>query len=165
MRNLINQIKAGLRANLYYLSLFASLAIPDICGAIYSEDGIASGEKFAEWFDKYVSFKYSQYFSGEDCYRFRCSLLHQGSSQRSDARYSRIIFVEPHTTSNVYHCNIINGALNIDVNIFCSDIIMGVEQWLNEVEHTKQYEINYSKFMRRYPKGLLPYIDGVPVIS
>ena len=34
MQNLLDQIQKGLEADLYYLSLFAALAIPDICGAI-----------------------------------------------------------------------------------------------------------------------------------
>ena len=114
---------------------------------------------------QYVGARYSQFFNGEDCYRFRCSFLHQGSSQRSDARYSRILFVEPTATTNIYHCNILNDALNIDVRIFCLDIVEGAKEWLDEVEETERFRVNYSKFMRRYPNGLPPYIGGVPVIS
>ena len=165
MRIFLSQIEVGLRANLYYVSLLASLSVPDICGAINSENGAASGEKYAAWFDQYVGAEYSQCFNGEDCYRFRCSFLHQGSSQRSDARYSRILFVEPTATTNIFHRNILNDALNIDVRIFCLDIIEGAKEWLDEVEETDRFQENYGKFMRRYPNGLPPYIDGVPVIS
>jgi len=165
MRNFLSQIEIGLEANLYYVSLFASLAVPDICGAINSEDGAATKDNYISWFDQYVGEKYSQFFNGEDCYRFRCSFLHQGSSQRSDARYSRIIFVEPSATTNVFHCNILNDALNIDVRIFCLDIVEGAKEWLDEVEETERFQENYSKFMRRYPNGLSPYIVGVPIIS
>jgi len=164
MRNFLSQIEISLQANLYYVSLFASLAVPDICGAINSESGKASGRKYVKWFDKHVGQKYP-FFTGKDCYRFRCSLLHQGSSQRSDARYSRILFIEPSATTNISHNNILNDALNIDVRIFCLDIVEGAREWLGEVEQTQRYERNYSKFMRRYPNGLPPYIVGVPIIS
>lgn len=165
MREFLNQIESALQANLFYVSLLASLAVPDICGAINSEDGLATSDKYADWFDQYVGMAYAQFFNGEDCYKFRCSFLHQGSSQHSDARYSRILFVEPTASSNIYHCNIINDALNIDVRVFCRDIITGALQWLDEVEETELFQENYSRFMRRYPNGLPPYIDRVPVIG
>lgn len=166
MRNFLCQIESALEMNLYYVSLLASLAIPDICGAIDSKDGIATREKYAKWFDKYAGQKYKGKFCGEDCYRFRCSFLHQGSSQRSDAKYSRILFIEPSANMPVIaHNNILRDALNIDVRKFCLDIIEGARKWLSEVEQTEQYEKNYSKFMRRYPNGLPRYIGGVPIIS
>ena len=165
MRDFLTQIKNGLEADLYLLSLFSTLAIPDLCGALSSENGEASSEKYKGWFDKYVAPRYNGFLSGEDCYFFRCSLLHQGSSQHPSSSYKRVFFVEPSATTNVFHNNILNDALNIDVKIFCSDIISGAEVWLGENEETELYRINSDKFMRRYPTGLSPYIVGVPVIS
>jgi hypothetical protein len=166
MRDFLIQIKRALDENLYYLSLFSVLTIPDLCGALSSENGEASAEKYKTWFDKYVAAKYNGFLLGEDCYRFRCSMLHQGSSQLSRSRYERIIFVEPSGSNNIImHNNIINNALNIDVRIFCQSMIDSAEQWLAENERTELYENNYSKFMKRYPNGLTPYIVGVPVIS
>ena len=165
MQNLLNQIQKGLEADLYYLSLFSALSMPDICGAIESQNGEASGKKYATWFDEYVAPKYGGFLSGDDCYEFRCSLLHQGSSQHSKSNYSRVLFVEPSATTNVFHNNIMNDALNIDVRIFCQDIVEGANKWLQKVENTELYKKNYDKFMRRYPNGLEPYIVGVPVIG
>jgi hypothetical protein len=45
MELLLEQIEKGLNANLYYLSLFVALCIPDICGALEPENGRADGEK------------------------------------------------------------------------------------------------------------------------
>ena len=165
MKNLLEQIKKGLDNNLYYVSLFAALSIPDICGAIDSENGEASANKYVQWFNKYVARKYTGFLNGEDCYYFRCSLIHQGSSQHPKSNYSRVLFVEPTATTSVFHCNILNDALNIDVRIFCSDIIEGVKEWLRKVENTELYKKNYDKFMMRHPNGLKPYIVGVPVIG
>ena len=152
-------------ANLYYLSLFVTLSMPDICGAIESKNGEASGKKYEDWFNQYVAPKYNGVLSGADCYMFRCSLLHQGRSQHPKGNYSRIFFIEPSATTNIFHNNIMNNALNIDVRIFCRDIIDGVSQWLLEVQGTESYKTNYDKFMRRYPNGLKPYIVGVPVVG
>ena len=165
MRDLLEQIRAGLKANLYYLSLFTALAVPDICGAIGSEDGQAGRPKYIDWFNRYVADKYRGYLTAEDCYLFRCSLLHQGSSQHPQSGYSRVIFIEPSATKLVVHCGDLNGALVIDVRRFCNDIIDGVKVWLKQYEETTLYKRNCGKFMSRYPNGLPPYIIGVPVIS
>jgi hypothetical protein len=169
MRELLRQIEIALNANLYYLAIFGALALPDICGAIDSQDGEATGAKYRAWFDKYVATKYTfsgkQLLTGDDCYRFRCSLLHQGSSQHPRSSYSRVLFVEPTATTNVFHCNVLNGALNLDVRIFSLDLVVSAQSWLDDVENTQQFQTNYDKFMHRYSQGLAPYIVGVPVIS
>ncbi|MCX6724324.1 MAG: hypothetical protein NT155_04125 [Candidatus Staskawiczbacteria bacterium] len=165
MKDFLQQIKKGLDVDLYYLSLFSALAIPDICGSMGSENGEANKEKYKEWFDKYIAPKYNDFLDGEDCYYFRCSLLHQGSSQHVKSNYKRVLFIEPSATTNIFHNNILNDALNIDVKIFCNDLVSGAEKWLEENENTDIYKNNYIKFMQRYPKGLPPYIGGVSVIS
>jgi hypothetical protein len=166
MRDFLAQIRRGLDAKLYYLSLFSALAIPDICGAMGSKDGRATGENYEAWFDEYVTPEYpiyNNFLNGQDCWFLRCSLLHQGSSQHRKSTYERVIFVEP--SSIVLHCNVINDALNLHVEIFCTDLVGAAEKWLEENENTDLYKKNHDKFMRRYPDGLPPYIVGVPVIS
>ena len=165
LRDFLDQIRKGLENHLYLISLFSALAIPDICGAIESDNGEANRQKYESWFNRYVALKYDHFLDGKDCYYFRCSLLHQGSSQHIKNTYKRIIFVEPLGESMILHNNILNDALNIDVKIFCKDLISGAEKWLIENESTELYKINSDKFMRRYPTGLSPYIDGTPVIS
>jgi hypothetical protein len=129
MRDLLDQIRKALEVDLYYLALFVALALPDICGAIGSSDGNATGQKYAAWFDKYVGPKYGgaagQHLTGGDCYLFRCSLLHQGSSQHAKSRYSRYLFVEPAAAGSrlIMHNNVMNDTLNIDVRIFCEDMV------------------------------------------
>jgi len=165
MQEILDQIQQGLEMNLYYLTLFVALSLPDICGAINSKDGEASGNQYISWFDKYIAPKYNNFLTGSDCYRFRCSLLHQGSTQHPKSSYSKILFIEPFATTNIFHNNVFNDALNIDVKIFCNDMIEGVKKWLSNVETTDLYKTNYEKFVKRYPKGLAPYIVGVPVIG
>ncbi|MDR5659020.1 hypothetical protein RH915_05920 [Serpentinicella sp. ANB-PHB4] len=112
--------------------------MPDICGALSSENGQASREKYKEWFNKYVGKKYKEVLDGEDYYYFRCSLLHQGSSQHPKNIYERYIFTEPSETSgNILHCNVLNNALNIDVRIFYEDILNAVETRLKDAKKLK----------------------------
>ena len=164
MRDLLGQIRRASGAGLYYAALFPALALPDICAALESDDGIATAPRYIAWFDKWVAPRYQGWFSGEDCYAFRCSLLHQGSTQHPRSRYARILFLEP-GSGMVLHNNILNDALNIDVRIFCEDVAAGVEAWLPEAEELPHYRKNRDRFISRYERGLPPYIVGVPVIA
>src|SRR4051812_16255028 len=130
MHTLLSQIEGSLGAGFYYLSLFASLTVPDIAGALDSQNGEATRQKYAEWYETWVRPRSGDAvaailppelrqhvgnlkspLTGEACYRFRCSLLHQGSSQHPKSPFSRIMFVEPGATTNVFHNNIADGAL------------------------------------------------------
>jgi len=163
MRDFLYQIQNALDSGLYYLAVFACLIVPDICGAVQSTDGTANQRKYKEWFDKYVGYNYPADFTGQDCYLLRCSLLHQGTSQHHRSRYSRVILVEP--WGNVIHLGILDDALTLDIKTFCTEILAGARSWLDEYEGTDIFDNNYSRFLRRYPQGLPPYILGIPVIS
>jgi hypothetical protein len=184
MRSLVDQIEHSLDTGLYYLSLFGALAVPDIAGALDSADGQANADRYKSWYERWVRPRFKEsvqrHFSsaglrqlpevenpltGDACYRFRCSLLHQGSSQHPKSPYARVIFIEPGATTNVVHYCTLNDALCIDLPSFCREVTEGARLWLTEVEGTEPYETNYNRFARRHPGGLRPYIDGVAVVG
>jgi len=164
LRDFLNQIKQALNGNLYYVALWGCLTIPDICGAIDSSNGRATPQKYATWYNKWVA-SHCPYLNGQNCYLFRCSMLHQGSASNLRGGYSRILFIEPGATTSILHCNVMDNALNIDVRIFCNAMIAGALRWLNSVGGTPRFTRNYGRFVRRYPSGLAPYIVGIPVIA
>lgn len=176
MRELLEQIRMALNANLYYLSLYVSLTLPDICGAMASANGHVTAQKYKAWFDTYVAPKYRMtpsmaqatgrdlFLTAEECYIFRNSVLHQGSVQHPSNPWERIWFFEPGSSSVVAHCNIVNNTLNLDVSVFCGDVINGVEEWLNAVEGIPQFQNNYARFMQRYPNGMPPLTHN-PIIT
>lgn len=167
----LDQVEIGANnPSLFYLALSGALAIPDICGALESSDGTTDGDTYSEWFDTHIAPIHSRQnqppkLSGRDCYRFRCSFLHQGTTLHPQSRYTRILFVEPGTTTNVFHMNVINDALNIDVRLFCLEVVTGARRWVEQVTGTEPYETNLNACVRRYAGGLPPYIVGIPVIS
>lgn len=164
MEDFLQQIEKALSYNLYYIALQSTLTLPDICGALQSIDGTATKTKYIDWYNTY--FLRKTFLSADDCYYFRCSNVHQGKTTHQNSTYSRILFVEPsEKKSIVLNNNIINGALNIDVNIFCTDMIASVRNWLTLVKNDQTFQKNYSSFIKRYPNGLPPYIVGVPIIS
>lgn len=165
MKDILNQIINGLKVNQYYLSLFVALTIPDICGALESNNGNASGKKYKNWFNKYVFSKYNGIITADDCYHFRCSLLHQGITLHPKSNYTRILFIEPGATTNILNLARINGTLTIDVNIFCKDIVDSALVWLKDMESNPFYIENSKKIIKRHPNGFEDIIGGVAVIG
>jgi hypothetical protein len=187
MRALLDQIEGSLGSKLYYLSLFGALAVPDIAGALDSDNGEADEKKYIDWYQRWVKDPSAQplrperkltsgrvlpaqidtRLTGKRVWKFRCSLLHQGRAQE-DARSPepRIVFIEPGATRMVDHYSMVNNvAVSIDVNLFCLEIVSGARLWLNAVESTERFKRNYERFARRHPNGLPPYAVGVPVIG
>lgn len=166
MDELLSQLEKSIDDGHYYLALFVSLAIPDICGALGSKDGKAKGAHYKAWFDKYVAPQYAGNLDGNGCYAFRCSALHQGYAKHKDLGYERILFLDPSSSGGVVmHNNILNNALNIDVGRFCKDVVAGARQWLCNMASNCDFNRNYANFLKRYEGGLLPYIDGLDVFS
>ncbi|PAA25955.1 hypothetical protein [Pseudomonas fragi] len=170
MDELLDQLDQVADKGLCYVALFTALTIPDMCGALESADGKASGAKYKAWFDKWVAKDYTvgpertPSLSGETCYAYRCGLLHQGRNMHEKLGYSRILFVEP-GNGFVMHNNVINDALNIDIPSFVKGITGAARKWLAAETGNKPFEDNYALFMKRHKNGLPPYIGGVDVIS
>lgn len=162
MEDMFNEIRRGLDAGVYQLALNMALCIPDICAALESEDGKASPAKYKSWYERYVAGRLR--LSASDCYYFRCSFLHQGTTEHDRSSYDKIIFIEPNDRM-VLHNNVLEGALNIDVRLFCIELIGAATQWLNDVRETQTFKDNYEKSFRRYPNGIAPYIVGAPVYA
>lgn len=164
MENLLSQVEVSVNSETYLLGLFVALALPDICGALESSNGRASGNRYKAWFKKWVSPKYDGLLTGEQCYAYRCGVLHQGRGMHEKLGYSRIIFIEPNDRVTM-HRNILNDALNIDLKIFCHDITQSVREWLETIQQNQNFQKNYLHFMKRYEDGIPPYIGGIPVIG
>ena len=165
MEDLLVQIELALKCNLYYLALQSALTLPDICSSLINVDGTTSGSQYISWFDDHAKEDGDCAISGSDCYKFRCSNLHQGSSINSRSSYSRIMFIEPVITNISIHNCIMNDALCIDLNRFCNNLISAVRTWLVLVKNDSNFKKNYPKLIKRYPDGIAPYIGGLPVIS
>lgn len=164
MEEILQQIERSIDNGTYLLGLYVTLALPDICGALESQNGTATKSRYIAWFNQWVSVHYDGNLTGEQCYAYRCGILHQGRANHNNLGYSRIIFIEPGLPM-CFHRNVLNNAYNIDLRIFCSDVIAGVRAWLTDVQHHANFQKNYEHLMKRYPEGLPPYIVGIPVIG
>lgn len=170
MEEFLDQLDKVANSGFSYVSLFTALTVPDICGALEVDDGLAKGDRYRAWFDKWVAPKYTvgpdrrPSLSGATCYAYRCGLLHQGRSMHEKLGYSRIMFVE-RTNGNVFHNNVLNDALNIDIPLFVKSITSSARDWIKTMAGNEAFEKNIEHFMKRHAGGLPPYIVGVDVIS
>jgi hypothetical protein len=168
MELLLQQIEEALTDRLYFVALFTALGLPDICGAIDSSDGQATGPRYQGWFDEYVASKCYGVLSGQDCYIIRCSVLHQGTLEHSRSRYSRIILTPPNPQQIVVHLNRMSDAsgtsLDINIETLCRDLVASVRTWLAAKSNDALFQTNITRFMNVYPHGF-GHIQGIPVIA
>ena len=93
-------------------------------------------------------------------------MLHQGSSQDSQGRTNRIIFIEPGTPNySIHYCLIGNEALLIQLDAFVDEVLSGCELWLAAEKETEQFKKNFDQFASHRPNGLHPYVIGTPVVG
>lgn len=168
MEELLSQIENCVEKESYLIGIYTSLSIPDICAALQSPNGESKKTKYVNWCNQWLSSKYyipivdKHTLTGEQCYAFRCGVVHQGRSQHADLGYSRILFVDP-KSKNCFHNNVINDALNIDAGIFCSDMVASAREWLEANKDNENVVKNMPYLLQKYPQGIAPYIVGVPV--
>lgn len=160
MENLLTEIEKCIEHGLYQTAIGMSLSIPDMCGALGSENGRATGNKYKVWFRNNVGEDAG--ISAEDCYRFRCSFLHQRSTVHEDSNYKRIVFNDPSSSTKVYRSEI-NEVLNIDLHKFCLAIINAAKKWLLKVRDNPNFIKNYKNCFRKNPEGVMRLIGNVNI--
>lgn len=157
---LTRDIERALDAELWTVALAASLALPDICGALASDDGEARGSRYREWFEENLSDRY-RWLLPEDVYKLRCSMLHQGRSRAK--QYTRIVFTIPGPVTA--HNNLMHDVLNLDIRAFSLDLAAAARAWY--VAHFNDTNVarNRQSMMKWHEDGLAPYFTGVPVLT
>ena len=164
MEFFLREIEKALECKLYYLALTSVLTLPDICGALQSDNGQATGARYKEWYKNYVQEPEDCALSAEECYRFRCALVHQGKTHHDKSRFDKIMFLDPDIGLVMHNC-IIDGVLDLDIVIFCNLMIAAVRKWETEMKDNLNFAKNYEKLIRVHPDGIPPYIVGAPVIG
>jgi len=80
-----------------------------------------------------------------------CGALEVPGGQAS----GRVMFIEPGAASPVQaHMNVLMDALNIDVRLFCLELVQAAMTWQATVTGTEPSETNAQKFVTRYGMGL-----------
>ncbi len=166
MHELIRQIRLASEAGLFYLALFGALALPDICGALGSDDGRATASKYKAWLRDNVPDQAGQ---AEKIYGLRCSLLHQGRALPHGSHWP-LAFTPSTSVLQLHNVEMASEEtgeeiLWCSIEIFVDEVTSGAEAWLNRFGNTATVINNLERFARLRPEGLLPWLSGFPVIA
>ena len=157
MEDYIRQLRATYASELYYFTLFGTLSLIDFCAALNSPSGETSPPLFKEWFNKYLpqysstSFGSATSFSADECYRFRCRMLHQfraeidADSMDDTVKSGKIAFRI--RSGAVHRCNF-HGIYYLDIETFMEDVISAVEKWTDDVRNLAHVEENRKKMVK-----------------
>jgi hypothetical protein len=164
---ILQDLEKALEARFYYLAIAAALMVIDACGALESDEGRASKERFARWYKGNLGSAF-QDLSGEDCYFLRSAVLHQCrfDNHRYTGRFTRVIFSLP-TNNASSHNNLSYGALVLDAETFCRQILNAARRWYAANQGNENVKKNLPALVQYRPEGLARYtmILGLPVIA
>ena len=175
MDYLLLEIENALKNREYFIALFCTLTLPDICAALESKDGKTTGELYRAWYKKNMVGQKA--LNAEQCYNFRCKMLHQGlSSYKSDRGKNhgpepleqRVLFVYPNNQLFMDNNKFMIGnkeAITVDLIKFCSNMIKSVRIWEACMHDNPIFIKNYENLITIHPEGISPYIGGFPVIG
>ena len=168
MNNIILETESALRMGLYNIALQSTLAIPDICAALNSENGETSGKKYIAWFNENVPLLCDDYLDGEGVYNLRCSLLHQGKFTHPKQKYDRIIFQPPNKNKIIIHKMIAKmndeNVLILNLTKFCDDILLSAKIWSFRNQNSENYKNNSINLIQMNNNGYNNIIMGLPMI-
>ena len=141
MQHLVQSVERSLLSGNPYAALSTALALPDICGWLINPSS-GSKDRYVAWFDRYLADKYvhhvgrsktrTVFLTGNDCYALRCAFLHEGREDITEQRARQLIekfqfVVAPQGW--VVHCNLMNDTLQLQVDVFCTEVLDGVHRF------------------------------------
>ncbi len=168
MDDLVKALETAVKNENWYGALFVALTVPDICGYLESPDD-CSQARYERWFKNYMLPKYSSpvgrentqsiFLSPSDCYALRCALIHEGREEIKDQRaresLERFHFIEPPPNMKI-HCNKSNNVLQLQVDIFCKDVLEGLQNWRQDTQDNDEIKQRIVSVLKVYPHNQLP---------
>ena len=122
----------------YYSALHLLAAIPDVCGALASDDGVSTAQKYKGWCERHLPS--DPRMKPADWWKMRCALLHVGSSLPTDKRgeqsqYDSISFFTPEQPGRHREVSPGGSGKNISLNIadLANEMLTGLDSWFNWV--------------------------------
>jgi hypothetical protein len=139
MDHLCNAVESALSTSNWYAALMVALALPDIAARV-DDPTKPSSARYVEWVETYLCPHYTRpvaghvhkFLSGGDCYALRCAFVHEGGDDVTHHRAAKALdkfqLLAPRPGLRV-HCNQTNNKLQLQVDIFCRDILAATRAW------------------------------------
>jgi hypothetical protein len=160
MQILFREIRAALDAGLHILAVHGAMSIPDICSALETTEPTKNvGDRYADWFDRYLGKEYSDsgdgtpILTGRDIWFLRCKMQHQGAMAHE--RHS----AEISFSRNMHRCvsmgcvGTIGREVTLVPSLFVEDLLKGAADWLAAKDGDKGVQHRMGSLMAFYPQG------------
>jgi hypothetical protein len=162
---LLNEINAAAANGLPFLAVAMTVALPDICVSLLSDDGRSDGEKYKAWCRDNLPAEHFGYLTPADLYSMRCGVLHNGRFGDMRHNVARVIFRLPQPDGNNFVNCISNDAYFYSVVPFCGLFTDAVFRWADaNRDHPRMVE-NLPRLMQYRYGGLPPYVGGETVLA
>jgi hypothetical protein len=124
-----NEMDRCVSAGCYFALLHVIFALPDVCAALESSSGTTSGERYQDWYRRYLN---EPLLSPYEFYKLRCALLHQGQVLDT-GRYSTYSFAVEARTS--LHRYVVPSERNItlDPRQMVGEMKRAIQTWLTDL--------------------------------
>ncbi|MCY8499826.1 hypothetical protein [Bacillus atrophaeus] len=154
IHNFTNAVEKSIEDENWHSALALALALPDICGNL-QDPNRSTANKYISFFNDFLKQKFTrkigeskenyEYLNGKDMYALRCSFLHAGEVEISKQRIRDVldgyIFLKPDRHNRVFaHMNKINDTLQLQIDVFCNEIIQAVNEWLKAYSNVQEIQ-------------------------
>lgn len=159
---LLEEINKAASGGMPFLAVAMTVALPDICVSLASEDGRTSRERYEMWCKDNLASRFS-FVTGKDLYSMRCGVLHNGRFGDLKHNVGRVIFALP-GSATFQDCKI-GDAYVYSVIDFCKSFTIAVHDWFEKHKEDVNIQANLPRLMQYRIGGLLPYISGSNVLA
>jgi hypothetical protein len=161
---LLNEINRAAKGGLPFLAVAMTVALPDICVSLVSNDGRSNGDRYKAWCKDNLGQEFS-FVTGDDLYSMRCGVLHNGRFGDLKHNVARVIFALPDANANVFINCQMNDAYFYSVVEFCRNFTQAVYNWCEKNKENANLKANIPRLMQYRQGGLAPYVVGATVLA
>jgi hypothetical protein len=161
---LLNEINKAAATGLPFLAVAMTVALPDICMSLISENGRSGGESYKQWCRENLGKEFS-FLTGDDLWSMRCGVLHNGRFGDLKHNVARVIFSLPGPGANTFVNCKANDAYFYSVVDFCRNFTNAVVNWLEKNKDNPTVRSNLSRLMQYREDGFPPYVVGTTVLA
>ena len=139
-------------------------SLPDICGALESNDGQASGPKHIAWCRRYCP-RPPEILDAEDYRDIRNLVLHQGRTLTRKGRQYK--FTKPTAEgARLHRCVSDGGAVVVlDVDSLSDDLVAAMRAWFVDLQTPQAARVRNANVVRNLPTLVMAQEQELPIIS
>jgi hypothetical protein len=158
LETLVAEIMECLKGRQWYAGLVLTLMLPDVCAALEAPNGKSNSDRYKAWFDTWLQRKLPL-LSADDLYFLRCGVSHEAKFKHDKMKYKQVFFTLRLKNGFWTHMNEHQDALNLDLCIFCQDVIDSVEVWYEQNKDNRTVKKNLRHLVQFYPLGMLDFLN------